>query len=106
MLTILFNLLFFVINLYSWAVFLAVIYSLLGSFGVLDMRNRLVWTIGDFLSRVTEPVLRPVRQMLPSFGNIDISPIVVLGLIQLVIVPLLTRVQTAVTTGLWQALIF
>ncbi len=105
MLTVLFNLLFFVINLYFWAIILVALYSMLGSFGVLDTRNRLVWTIGDFLSRVTEPVLRPVRQIMPNFGNIDISPLVVLALIQLVIVPLLGRLQSAVTTGLWQALI-
>jgi YggT family protein len=105
MLTILFNLLFFVINLYFWAIILAALYSMLGSFGVLDTRNRLVWTIGDFLARVTEPVLRPVRQILPNFGNVDISPLVVLALIQLVIVPLLARLQAAITTGLWQALV-
>ena len=105
MLTILFNLLFFVINLYFWAIILAALYSMLGSFGVLDTRNRLVWTIGDFLMRVTEPVLQPVRRMMPNLGAIDISPMVVLALIQLVVVPLLARLQTAVTTGLWQALV-
>jgi len=105
MITILFNLLFFAINLYTWALLLAVLYSLLGSFGVLDMRNRMVWNIGDFLNRVTEPVLRPVRQMLPSFGAVDISPMVVLALIQLVIVPLLGRLQQAIVTGLWQSLL-
>jgi YggT family protein len=105
MLTILFNLLFFLINLYTWAIILAVLYSILGSFGVLDTRNRLVWAIGDFLARVTEPVLRPVRQMMPNFGAIDISPLVVLALIQLVVVPLLSRLQAAITTGLWQTLV-
>ena len=105
MLTILFNLLFFVINLYSWAIFLAVVYSLLVSFGVLDTRNRTVWTIGDFLARVTEPVLQPVRRVLPNFGAIDISPMVVLALIQFLIVPLLARLQAAITTGIWQTLV-
>jgi YggT family protein len=104
MLTILFNLLFFVINLYTWLIIGVVVYSLLGSFGVLDMRNRVVWTIGDFLARATEPVLRPVRRIMPNFGAIDLSPMIVLALIQLVIVPLLARLQAAVTTGLWQTL--
>ena len=36
-----------------------------GVFGVLDSRNRLVWTIGDFLYRVTEPALRPLRRLVP-----------------------------------------
>ncbi len=106
MVTILFNLLFFAINLYTWAIFLAVIYSMLAMFGVLDTRNRMVWTIGDFLARVTEPVLQPIRRYMPNLGNIDITPMVVLALIQLVVVPTLMRVQTAIVTGLWQALLY
>jgi YggT family protein len=99
MITILFSLLLFVINLYFWAIILSAVFSLLTSFGVLDTRNRLVWTIGDFLYRVTDPVLRPIRNMLPNFGGIDISPLIVLALIQLAIVPLILRLQAALTTG-------
>ena len=99
MITILFSLLLFVINLYFWAIILAAVFSMLTSFGVLDTRNRLVWTIGDFLYRVTDPVLRPIRNMLPNFGGIDISPLIVLALIQLAIMPLILRLQAALTTG-------
>ncbi len=99
MITIIFSLLLFVINLYFWAIILAAVFSMLSSFGVLDTRNRLVWTIGDFLYRVTDPVLRPIRNMLPNFGGIDISPLIVLALIQLAIVPLILRLQAALTTG-------
>ncbi len=70
------------ISLYIWAVILAAIFSMLASFGVLDTRNRVVWTIGDFLYRITEPALRPIRNFLPSFGSIDISPIILLLLLQ------------------------
>ena len=49
------------IGLYIWVLILAAVYSMLAAFGVLDTRNRIVWTIGDFLFRLTEPVLRPVR---------------------------------------------
>jgi len=70
------------IGLYIWAVILAAVFSMLASFGVLDTRNRVVWTIGDFLHRITEPALRPIRRFLPSFGNIDISPIILLLLLQ------------------------
>jgi YggT family protein len=105
MITILFRLLLFVINLYFWAIILAAVFSMLTSFGVLDTRNRIVWTIGDFLFRVTDPVLRPIRNMLPNFGGIDISPLIVLVLIQLVIVPLLLRLEVAITAGAWQALV-
>jgi len=70
------------ISLYIWAVILAAVFSMLASFGVLDTRNRVVWTIGDFLYRITEPALRPIRNLLPSFGSIDISPIILLLLLQ------------------------
>ena len=70
-----------VINLYWWAVLLAVVFSNLISFNVLDQRNRVVWTISDFLFRLTEPALRPIRNVLPYFGGIDISPIVLLLLL-------------------------
>src|SRR3974377_422317 len=61
-LDIVFELAYYVINLFKWAVILAAIFSILTAFGVLDTRNRVVWTIGDFLYRVTEPVLWPVRK--------------------------------------------
>jgi YggT family protein len=80
--TALFQLCNAVIGLFIWALILAAIFSMLTAFGVLDTRNRLVWTIGDFLFRVTEPILRPVRRMLPSFGNIDLSPLILLLLLQ------------------------
>ena len=70
------------LNLYIWAVILAAIFSTLASFGILDTRNRVVWSIGDFLYRVTEPALRPIRKFLPSLGSIDISPIILLLLLQ------------------------
>jgi YggT family protein len=70
------------LSLYIWAVILAALFSMLSSFGVLDTRNRVVWSIGDFLYRLTEPALRPIRNMLPNFGSIDISPIILLLLLQ------------------------
>jgi YggT family protein len=70
------------ISLYTWAVILAAVFSMLASFGVLDTRNRIVWTIGDFLYRITEPALRPIRNLLPNFGGIDISPVILILLLQ------------------------
>ena len=70
------------LNLYIWAVILSALVSILTTFGVLDTRNRLVWTIGDFLYRITEPALRPIRNLLPSLGGIDISPIILILLLQ------------------------
>jgi YggT family protein len=70
------------ISLYIWAVILAALFSLLAAFGVLDTRNRVVWLIGDFFYRITEPALRPIRNFLPNLGGIDISPLILLLLLQ------------------------
>jgi YggT family protein len=70
------------LSLYIWAVILSAVFSILTSFGVLDTRNRVVWTIGDFLYRITEPALRPIRNLLPNFGGIDISPVILILLLQ------------------------
>ena len=67
-----------VLNLYWWAVILAAVISNLIAFGVLDTRNRLVWTIADFLYRITEPALRRIRRVIPSLSGIDLSPLVLL----------------------------
>jgi len=104
-LDILFQLAYYVINLFKWAVILAAILSILTAFGVLDTRNRLVWTIGDFLYRVTEPVLRPIRNILPNLGGIDLSPWIVVVLIQIVVLPLLFKLHAAITYGAWQPLV-
>jgi YggT family protein len=106
MISALLTLLYYVIDVFKWAVILAAVFSMLAAFGVLDTRNRMVWTIGDFLYRVTEPVLRPVRNILPNFGGIDLSPWVVIVLIQIVILPMLLKLDAAITYGNWQPLVF
>ncbi len=70
------------IHLYIWAVIIAAVFSMLAAFGVLDTRNRIVWTIGDFLYRLTEPALRPIRSVLPNLGGIDISPLILILLLE------------------------
>jgi YggT family protein len=69
------------IGLYVWALIIAAVFSLLVSFNVLDTRNRFVWTVGDFLYKVTEPALRPLRRFLPNMGGIDISPMILILLL-------------------------
>ncbi len=71
-----------VLVLYLWAVILAAVFSNLIAFNILDTRNRMVWTVADFLNRITEPALRPIRSVLPNFGGIDISPIILILLLQ------------------------
>ena len=104
MITILFEIIGEILNLYRWAVILAAVFSTLASFGVLDTRNRLVYSIGDFFYRITEPALRPIRNMLPSFGSIDLSPLVLILLIS-VAQMLLGRIYAAIVLGNVQGLL-
>ncbi len=101
---IVFNVIFVLLRLFTWALILSAIVSTLMSFGVLDSRNRFVWTVSDFLYRVTEPALRPIRAVLPNFGGIDLSPLVALLLIQYVVVPVLVELETGLRFGVWQPL--
>jgi YggT family protein len=98
MITVLFNLAIWVLNIYKWAVIIAAILSILTSFGVLDTRNRIVWQINDFFYRITEPALRPIRNMLPSFGGIDLSPWVLVVLLILA-EEVLIRIEQAIIFG-------
>lgn len=98
MITILFNLAIWVLNLYKWAVIIAAILSMLTSFGVLDTRNRIVWTISDFFYRITEPALRPIRNILPNFGGIDLSPWALVILL-IVAEEVLIRIEQAIIFG-------
>ena len=104
MVTIIYEILNEVLNLYKWAVILSALFSMLVSFGVLDTRNRVVWTVGDFLFRITEPALRPIRNRMPNLGGIDISPIVLIFAIWIA-QEVLRRVYFAVAYGQIQGLI-
>ena len=73
-----------VLDLYVWLLIAAAILSWLVAFNVVNSRNQFVAMIGDFLYRVTEPVLRPIRNMLPSLGGIDVSPVVLILIIILI----------------------
>jgi YggT family protein len=95
----LFALIFVLLDLYKWALILSAVVSTLMSFGVLDSRNRIVWTISDFLYKVTEPALRPIRAVLPSFNGIDLSPLVALLLLQYVVGPVLLQIELAILGG-------
>ena len=69
------------LNLYTWIIIASAVLSWLVAFNVVNMRNDFVRAIWEFLDRVTEPVLRPIRNLLPNLGGIDVSPIILLLLI-------------------------
>lgn len=70
-----------VLDIYSWIIIISAIVSWLVAFGVVNIRNNVMRMAVDFLYRITEPVLRPIRRILPNLGGIDISPVVALLLI-------------------------
>jgi YggT family protein len=70
-----------VINLYIWALIISAILSWLIAFNVINSHNRVVYTVGEFLYRITEPALRPIRRFVPLMGGVDVSPVVLILLL-------------------------
>ena len=68
-----------VINIYIWLLIAQAVLSWLVAFGVANRHHRLVSVLGDFLWRITEPLLRPIRRVLPDLGGIDVSPVFLCG---------------------------
>jgi YggT family protein len=67
--------------LYIYLLVAAAVLSWLIAFNVVNMRNQFVATVADFLYRITEPALRPIRNVLPNLGGIDISPVILIFII-------------------------
>jgi YggT family protein len=83
------------ITLYVYIIFASVILSWLMGFGVVNPHNSTVRAIYNALQALTEPLLRPIRRVLPDLGAIDISPIVLLlgcQFLQSVVLPNLYKV--------------
>lgn len=78
------DILLIVLDLYVWLLIAAAILSWLIAFNVVNTRNQFVASVAEFLYRITEPVLRPIRNMMPNLGGLDISPIIVILIIMLI----------------------
>lgn len=66
------------INLYMWIIIISIILSWLINFNVVNTQNRLVYMVGDFTHRATEPLLGRIRSFLPNLGGIDLAPMVMI----------------------------
>ena len=78
----------------QYLVVAAAIFSWLIAFNVVNTRNQFVGAVAEFLYRITEPVLGPIRRRLPDLGGLDISPIILffaLMLIQLYLADYVTN---------------
>jgi YggT family protein len=69
------------LEIYIWLLIAAAVLSWLVAFNVVNTRNPVVAMLLDFLYRLTEPLLRPIRNMLPNLGGIDISPVILILII-------------------------
>ncbi len=70
-----------IIQLYIYVLVASAVLSWLVAFNVVNTRSPVVAQIGDFLYRVTEPALRPIRNLLPNLGGVDISPVILILLL-------------------------
>lgn len=67
-----------VINLYIMVVFAAVIVNLLLHFRILNTANPIVFRVNEVLEKLTEPVLRKIREKIPPMSGLDLSPLILL----------------------------
>jgi YggT family protein len=72
------------LRLYMWVIIASAIFSWLYAFGVVNPRNQAVAAIGRALYQLTEPALRPIRRVVPVFGGLDISPVILILIIILI----------------------
>lgn len=72
------QLLLTILDLYWWVVIAMAVMSWLIAFDVVNMRSRAAYTLWNALNALTEPLLRPIRTVLPSIGGMDLSPIILL----------------------------
>ena len=70
-----------IVELFIWAIILSALMSWLIGFNVINIHNKLIYIIADFLNRLTEPFLSPIRRILPYLGGIDLSPVVLILLL-------------------------
>jgi YggT family protein len=80
----------YLLTLYIYVLIAMAVMSWLIAFNVVNPRSPIVHAIGDFLYRITDPLLRPIRNLLPNLGGIDVSPVILILLIifiQSVIIP-------------------
>ena len=70
-----------ILDLSVWLLIASAILSWLIAFNVVNTRNQFVASVAEFLYRITEPLLRPIRNFMPNLGGLDISPIILILII-------------------------
>ena len=83
MLYALFGIVDLILQLLLWIIIIQVVLSWLVAFNVINRQSDFVRTVVDTLDRITAPLYRPIRRVMPDFGGIDFSPIVLILAIQI-----------------------
>ena len=73
---------FQLLQIYKYGIILYVILSMLISFDLINYNNKFISIIMDFLFKLTEPILRVIRRFLPNLGSVDLSPVILIILIE------------------------
>jgi len=73
-----------ILDFYIWALIVGAVISWLVAFNIVNPYNRVVQVVGDFLTRITEPALRPIRRLLPPMGGMDLAPLALIFIIYFV----------------------
>jgi len=71
----------FILQIVWWIFLIMIIMSWLISFNIINTRNQFVASVWRALNQITEPILRPIRRILPNMGGLDLSPLVVFVII-------------------------
>jgi len=77
----LFFLLDSIFTIYLWIIIINAILSWLVAFNVLNTQNRFVFSVLDATYKLTDPALNKIRRFIPTFGSIDISPVILILLL-------------------------
>ena len=72
------------VSIYIWILIINALISWLIAFNVLNTSNRLVYSLLDISYKMTDPLLRPIRNFLPNLGGIDISPVILILLLMFI----------------------
>ncbi len=78
------DVIYMILRFYVWALVLNAVLSWLVALNIVNTHNRFVRGVGDFLYRITEPLLRPIRRVVPPINGLDLSPLVLIFIIMLV----------------------
>ena len=72
------DLVLLILNLYTWVIIISAVLSWMLAFNMLNFQNQFVRSVWTALNAVTEPLLRPIRRIMPNLGAVDISPVILL----------------------------